>query len=61
MTLGVVIALVGHMAKSYRVVAVGLAILFIATALMVVVGSPPTTTIRATRARRRIARSPSDG
>ena len=38
MTLGVVIALVGHMAKSYRVVAVGLAILFIATALMVVVG-----------------------
>ena len=38
MTLGVVIALVGHMAKSYRVVAVGLAILFIATAMMVVVG-----------------------
>jgi hypothetical protein len=38
MTLGVVIALVGHMAKSYRVVAVGLAILFVATALMVVVG-----------------------
>ena len=38
MTLGVVIALVGHMSKSYRVVAVGLALLFIATALMVVVG-----------------------
>jgi hypothetical protein len=38
MTFGVVIALVGHVAKSYRVVAVGLAILFIATALMVLVG-----------------------
>ena len=38
MTLGVVIALVGHVAKSYRVVAVGLAILFVATALMVLVG-----------------------
>ena len=38
MTLGVVIALVGHISKSYKVVAVGLAILFIATALMVLVG-----------------------
>ena len=38
MTLGVVIALVGHISKSYKVVAVGLAILFIAMALMVVVG-----------------------
>ena len=38
MAFGVVIALVGHMSKSYRVVAVGLALLFIATALMVLVG-----------------------
>ena len=36
MTLGVVVALVGHVAKSYRVVAVGIAILFLATAAMVV-------------------------
>jgi hypothetical protein len=38
MAFGVVIALVGHLAKSNKVVAVGLAMLFVATALMVVVG-----------------------
>lgn len=36
MTLGVVVALVGHISKSYRLVAVGLAVLFLATAAMVV-------------------------
>lgn len=34
MAMGVVIALVGHLVRSYRVVAVGVAILFLATALM---------------------------
>ena len=36
MTLGVVIALVGHVARSYRVVGIGIAILFLATAAMVI-------------------------
>jgi type IV secretory pathway TrbD component len=36
MTLGVVVALVGHVARSYRVVGIGIAILFLATAAMVV-------------------------
>lgn len=35
MTLGVVLAIVGHAAKDNRIVAVGLAVLFIATAMMV--------------------------
>lgn len=38
MAMGVVIAIVGHASKSYKVVGVGLAILFIATALMFVIG-----------------------
>ena len=38
MTFGVVVALVGHIAKDQRVVAVGLAVLFLATAAMVVLG-----------------------
>lgn len=38
MTLGVVMAIVGHVAHNTRVVAVGLAVLFIATALMVLGG-----------------------
>ncbi len=38
MTFGVVVALVGHVTKDPRVVAVGLAVLFLATAAMVVLG-----------------------
>ena len=35
MTLGVVLSIVGHMAKNPRIVAVGLAVLFVATAVMI--------------------------
>ena len=38
MTFGVVVALVGHITKDPKVVAVGLAVLFLATAAMVVLG-----------------------
>jgi hypothetical protein len=38
MTLGVVVAIVGHAGKNRRVVAVGLAVLFVATALMIIGG-----------------------
>jgi len=36
MAAGVVVAVFGHIWKSYRVVAVGIAILFLATALMLI-------------------------
>jgi hypothetical protein len=36
MAAGVVVAVLGHIVKSYRVVAVGIAILFLATALMLI-------------------------
>jgi hypothetical protein len=38
MTFGVVVALVGHITKDPKVVAVGLAVLFLSTAAMVVLG-----------------------
>jgi hypothetical protein len=38
MTLGIVIAIAGHTAKNSRVAAIGLAILFLATALMMAGG-----------------------
>lgn len=38
MLAGIVIGLAGHIARDYRVVGVGLAVLFVATALMFVVG-----------------------
>lgn len=38
MAFGVVIAVFGHIARSYRVVGVGIAALFAATALMIVLG-----------------------
>jgi hypothetical protein len=38
MLAGIVIAVAGHIARDYRVVGVGLAVLFVATALMFVVG-----------------------
>jgi hypothetical protein len=38
MALGILVAIAGHVVASYRVVGVGLAIVFIATALMVVGG-----------------------
>jgi len=38
MAFGVVVALMGHVTKDGRVVAVGLAVLFLATAAMVVLG-----------------------
>jgi len=38
MVFGVVVALMGHVTKDQRVVAVGLAVLFLATAAMVVLG-----------------------
>jgi hypothetical protein len=38
MTFGVVVALVGHVTKDAKVVALGLAVLFLATAAMVVLG-----------------------
>ena len=38
MAMGVVVAVLGHIWRSYRVVAVGVAILFLATALMLVGG-----------------------
>ena len=37
MTLGVVLAIAGHIAKDNRIVACGLAVLFVATAMMVLV------------------------
>jgi putative exporter of polyketide antibiotics len=38
MLAGIVIAVAGHIARNYRVVGVGLAVLFVATALMFLVG-----------------------
>jgi len=38
MTFGVVVALVGHVTRDQKVVAVGLAVLFLATLAMVVLG-----------------------
>lgn len=38
MAFGVIVALFGHIGKNYRVVAVGIAALFLATALMMVLG-----------------------
>lgn len=38
MALGLVVAIVGHIAHSNRVVAIGIAVLFLATALMLVGG-----------------------
>jgi len=38
MTFGVVVALVGHVTRAQHVVAVGLAVLFLATVAMVVLG-----------------------
>jgi len=38
MAIGFLVALGGHVVRSYRVVGIGLAILFVATALMVVLG-----------------------
>ncbi len=38
MTFGVVVALVGHVTKDAKVVALGLAVLFLATAAMVLLG-----------------------
>jgi hypothetical protein len=38
MLAGIVIAVAGHIGRNYRVVGVGLAVLFVATALMFVVG-----------------------
>jgi hypothetical protein len=38
MTFGVVVALVGHVTRDRKVVAVGLAVLFLATAAMVALG-----------------------
>ena len=38
MAFGVVVAVVGHMGRNYRIVGVGLGALFLATALMVVLG-----------------------
>jgi hypothetical protein len=38
MTFGVVVALVGHITRDQKVVAVGLGVLFLATAAMVVLG-----------------------
>lgn len=35
MTLGVVVALLGHIARSYKIVGVGVAVLFLATAAMI--------------------------
>ena len=38
MALGILVAIAGHVVASYRVVGIGLAIVFVATALMVVGG-----------------------
>jgi putative exporter of polyketide antibiotics len=38
MLAGIVIAVAGHIGRNYRVVGVGLAVLFVATALMFLVG-----------------------
>jgi hypothetical protein len=38
MLAGIVIAVAGHIGRNYRVVGIGLAVLFVATALMFVVG-----------------------